>query len=72
MVCDIYERRQGMNKTTKSINLDELKGLVIPEKVCRNCELWDRRNKERFGNCRLFGRFVLPDEDFGCNQWEAK
>jgi len=30
-----------MNKTTKSINLDELKGLVIPEKVCRNCEWWE-------------------------------
>jgi len=64
-----------MDKTTKSINLDELKEMVMPEKVCRNCEscVYD----DALFECISIDTPVEYISEtfidyFGCNQWQKR
>jgi len=65
-----------MDKTTKTINLDELKEMVISEKVCFTCKYasWVEPGLYACTNsvspAKTIDQFKL--KIFGCNQWQKR
>ena len=66
-------------KDTERQTPEQLAEFILKERVCKNCKWWDRVDELNIGECLTINychsyedAVFKPQEDFGCNQWEAK